>query len=219
MAGHLAGGTVQGARSSMREWYSRDLETLLHIQLDGNERVRALVTAYEELAEEEKILFRLAAGMSQDSAGRKSESGRRPNSERSGRNQPDRVQPFVQNLMKTLLEDHASLLTETDISNLMDRDYCQKTLGLQIGGFPLLRRREAGRSGSDSDGHDRFYYKLYAGRFYLCSQWWRDYHLSNARSLLRFIGEIANRDPGHPGIPDLEHHMEVLRDYIDRNSQ
>ena len=120
--------------------------------------------------------------------------------------------------METLLEDHPFLLTETDIENLMDRDYCQKTLGLQLGGFPLLRRREAGRRGSGSDGHDRFYYKPYAGRFYLCSQWWRDHHLSNARSLLRFVGETVGRDPNHPGIPDLERHMKALRDYIGRNS-
>ena len=48
----------------MRERYTRDLEMLLDIQLEGNERLHALVTAYEELAEEEKILFRLAVGVS-----------------------------------------------------------------------------------------------------------------------------------------------------------
>ena len=146
------------------------------------------------------------------------EPGHRP-VKRSEGTQLDRVQPLVQDLMKSLLEDYPSLLTETDIENLMDRDYCQKTLGLQLGGFPLLRGREAGRKGSDNDGQDRFYAKLYAGRLYLCSQWWRDDHLSNARSLLRFVGETVGRDQNHPGIPDLEQHMEALRDYIDRNSQ
>ena len=192
---------------------------LLALQLEGNERVHALVTAYEELAEEEKILFRLAAGTSQDTASRPREPGLRSSSERIEGDHPNRVQPLVQDLMKSLLEDYPSLLTETDIESLMDRDYCQKTLGLQLGGFPLLRGREAGRRGSDNDGHDRFYVKLYAGSFYVCKEWWRDHHLSNARSLLRFVGEIVGRDPNHPGIPDLGQHMEALRDYIDRNSQ
>lgn len=203
----------------MRERYSRDLEMLLEIQLEGNERVRAVVRAYEELSEDERILFRLTAGISQDATVRPRETRRRSSSDRSEGNHPDTVQPLVRDLMKSLLEDYPSLLTDTDISNLMDRDYCQKALGLQLGGFSLLRSREAGRRGSDNDGRDRFYAKLYAGRFYLCSQWWRDDHLSNARSLLRFVGEIANRDSNHPGMPDLERHLKVLRDYIGRNSR
>ena len=203
----------------MRERYTRDLEMLLARQLEDNERVHALVTAYEKLAEEEKALFRLAAGIRQDAAGRPTEPRRRSNSERGRGNHPDRVQPLVRDLMETLLEDHPSLLTETDISNLMNREYSQRILGLQLGGFPLLRRREAGRRGSDSDGQDRFYAKLYAGRFYLCSQWWKDDHLSNARNLLRFVGEIADRNPNHHGVPDLERHMKALRDYLDRSSQ
>ena len=130
---------------------------------------------------------------------------------------PTRCNPIVQNLMRSLLEDYSSLLTETDIANLMDRDYTQKILGLRLAGFSLLRRREAGRKGSDSDSQDRFYAKLYSGRFYVCSQWWKDYHLANARGLLRFVGELAGRDPDHPGVPVLERHMRALGDYIDRN--
>ena len=100
----------------------------------------------------------------------------------------------------------------------MDREYTQTILGLRLAGFPLLRGREAGRRGSDSDRQDRFYAKLYAGRFYICSQWWKDYHLANTRSLLRFVGEITGRDPDHPGISVLERHMRALEEYIDRNA-
>ena len=118
--------------------------------------------------------------------------------------------------MKTLLEDHPSLLTEADIENLMNRDYVQNTLGLQLGGFPFLRRREVGRRGSDNDRHNRLYAKLYGGRFFVCSQWWRDDHFDNARSLLRFVDQLAGRNPNHPGIPELERHGTALREYIDR---
>ena len=53
----------------MRERHSRDLKRLLDLELERNERVRAALTAYQELAEGEKALFRLAAGISQDRAG------------------------------------------------------------------------------------------------------------------------------------------------------
>ena len=189
---------------------------LLELQLAENDHVRAVVTAYEQLAEDEKILFRLAAGISQNATGGNRDPGRRPISERSEGIPSGRVQPIVRQLMKTLLEDHPSLLTETDIANLMNRDYTQRTLGLQLGGFPLLRRREAGRSGSDSDEHHRFYAKLYGGRFYVCSQWWKDDHLSNARSLLQFVGETIDRNPDHPGTSVLERHRKALGEYIGR---
>ena len=202
----------------MRKPYSRDLKRLLDLELERNERVRAIVAAYQELAEGEKALFRLAAGISQDGAVEAIESSHQSSNDGKDETHPDRVQPIMRNLMKSLLEDHPSLLTETDIANLMDRDYTQRILGLQLAGFPLLRGREAGRRGSDSDGQSRFYARLYAGRFYVCSQWWKDYHLVNARGLLRFVGELVGRNPGHLGIPVLERHMRTLEEYIDRNA-
>ena len=48
--------------------YSRDLKRLLNLELERNNRVRAVLNAYEELAEGEKALFRLAAEISQDRA-------------------------------------------------------------------------------------------------------------------------------------------------------
>ncbi len=191
---------------------------LLELELQRNERVRAAVAAYEELADEEKALFRLAVGISQDTTVRTREPGCRSTADMSEGTQPDQVQPIVRELMKTLLEDYPSLFTETDIENLMNRDYTQNILGLQLGGFPLLRRREAGRRGSDNDRQNRFYTKLYADRFYVCSQWWRDDHLDNAKSLLRFVDQLAGRDPKHIGIPELERHMKSLRDYINRSA-
>ena len=201
----------------MTEQYSQDLKTVLELELQRNERVRAAVAAYQELAAEEKATFRLAVGIGQDAADRTREPERRSTGDVSEGNPPSRIQPIARDLMKTLLEDHPSLLAETDIENLLNRDYTQNILGLQLAGFPLLRRREAGRRGSANDGQSRYYGKLYAGRFYVCSQWWRDDHLDNARSLLRFMDGIADRNPTHPGISDLERHRKALREYIDRN--
>ena len=104
-----------GDWSSMREPYSRDLKRLLDLELERNDRVRAIIAAYQELAEGEKTLFRLAAGITQDGAGTSIEPRQRSSSEGNEGTQPDQVQPIVRNLMKSLLEDHPSLLTETDI--------------------------------------------------------------------------------------------------------
>ena len=186
--------------------------------MEWNVRVRAVLAAYDELSDEEKDQFRLAAGISQHAAVRTKEPGRRSTVDMSEGTHPGQVQPIVRNLMKTLLEDHPSLLTETDIEDLTNRDYTQNILGLQLGGFSLLRRKEAGRTGSNNDRHNRFYAKLYADRFYVCSQWWRDDHLDNAKSLLRLVVEIAHRTPDHPGIPDLERYTRALENYIGRTA-
>ena len=96
---------------------------VLDLELRRNERVRAAVAAYEELAEDEKALFRLAAGIGQDPSATTRKPGRRSTSQMSGETQPGGIQPIVRDLMKTLLEDHLPLLTETDIQNLLNRNY------------------------------------------------------------------------------------------------
>ena len=201
----------------MREQYSKDLKILLDLELERNERVRKALTAYQELDEAEQALFRLATGIVQDTVSRARKPRQPPGEDGNEGTQPRQVQPLMRDLMKTLLEDYPSLLNEKDIDNLTEQDYTQNILGLQLGGFPLLRRWEQGKIGSDSDRRSRFYAKLYAGRFYVCSQWWRDHHLDNARSLLRFAAELAARDPDHPGVPVLERNMKALRDYINRS--
>ena len=121
------------------------------------------------------------------------------------------LQPLVRNLMKTLLEDFPTLLDDADKRNLMNPDYCEKGIGLRIGGFALLCNMETGRHVS---GHSRYWAKLYAGRFYVCNNWWKSDHFHNAKSLLRFATELMQRKSDHPGAPALERHKKELRDYI-----
>ena len=80
-----------------------------------------------------------------------------------------KLQPIVQTLMKTLLEDCPTLLDEADRRNLMNSDYCKNNLGLKISNLALLRRIGDGRAIS---GHDRYYAEPYhAGQFYVCKEW------------------------------------------------
>ena len=122
------------------------------------------------------------------------------------------LQPIVRNLMITLLEDYPSLLDDAGRRNLMDSDYCKDDLGLRISNLSLLRRVESGR---EISGHARYWERPYGGQFYVCSQWGKDYHVDNARSLLSFVTGLTQRNLDHPDVSALERHERALRNYIE----
>ena len=122
-----------------------------------------------------------------------------------------RVQPLVKGIMRTLLEECPTILEEEDLRNMMDNQYCKNALSLKIGNQALLRERQQGR---DVNGHSRYWRDLYAGRFYVCSQWWKDHHRENAKGLLRLVEALAQRKPHHPNINELEGHIAALREFI-----
>ena len=119
-------------------------------------------------------------------------------------------QGVVEALMRTLLEDHPTLLRKRDVANLMDAEYCKGALGLAIANFALLRPREAGHM---VQGHARYWKHVYADRFYVCSQWWKDHHPTNAAALSAFAAGIAARSAAHPGTAALRRHIEDLDRY------
>ena len=126
--------------------------------------------------------------------------------------EPDKrpsLQPIVRRLMQVLLEDSPTLLNATDLHHLMDSEYCKYDLGLQIGNHALLRKGEDGRM---VGSHSRYWSYLYAGKFYVCSQWWKDHHLNNAKALLNYGRELAQRHPHYQDI--LKHHIEALENYV-----
>ena len=127
-------------------------------------------------------------------------------------NESDRIQPFVHNLMQTLLDESSSLLTEKERRDLMDQDYCRDVLRLKIGGFALLRQKEAGRKIS---GRDRYWAQAYADRFYVTSQWGKANHRHNAECLLRWVKELIRRNAGQPGIAELESCRDDFQNYLE----
>ncbi len=120
---------------------------------------------------------------------------------------PDGIQPLVQNLMRTLLNDYPTLLDGTDERNMMNRDYCRNQLRLQIGNFPLLHRKEEGSS-------VRYWREVYGDRYYVCSQWGKRYHRANAESLLQFVNGVVQKKQDHPQIPVLENIRRRLQEYV-----
>ena len=125
----------------------------------------------------------------------------------------ERLQPIVEDIMKTLLEDHPTLLEDAERDNLTDREYCKRALGLKIGNFALLRQRADGR---EVNGHSRYWKRPYADKFYVCSEWGKRDHTENARSLARFATRLAARKPDDPGVPTLKEHIRRLDAYASR---
>ena len=123
------------------------------------------------------------------------------------------LQDMAQGLMRTLLEDHHSLLSESDRFNLMNADYCQEHLDLHLGGFPLLRHKQEGRSIS---GHDRYYEKVYAAQFLVSNNWWKRHHNHNAASLLRLVDGLIDKNTDNAGMSALNAHRAELLDYLDQ---
>lgn len=124
------------------------------------------------------------------------------------------LQSLVQNLMQTLLVDAPSLLCEEDKRNLMEAEYCKINLGIKIGNLALIRELKLGKSVS---GKPRYYAQPY-GEFYVCSQWNKKYHVSNARSLLGFVCDLASRRHAHPDVAELYLHKRALKDFVRENS-
>lgn len=111
--------------------------------------------------------------------------------------------------MTTLLEEHRTLLNDSDIDNFLNYEYCKNELNLKISNLPLFRR--------ETDGSNKRYWKrLYAGKFYVCSQWWKQWHAHNAASLLEFTRMLAQRNPHHPGVLALKGHEEAFERYAKR---
>lgn len=123
---------------------------------------------------------------------------------------PGRIQPLVRDLMQTLLEDFPGLLSEAERQNLMDKDYCRDRLGLYINAYPLLRPMGEGRI---IRGHSRYWQKVYAGRYYVTSEWWKQDHRHNADSLLRWVEHLIDRNDGQPGVAALQKRRAALQGY------
>lgn len=108
--------------------------------------------------------------------------------------------------MKTLLME---VLNKIEKNNLMDKNHCKKVLNLKIGNHTLLRKEKDGR---EVKGRSRYWKDLYADEFYVCSEWGRQNHSHNAKSLLKFVHELVQRQPEHKDI--LTAHIKELTNYV-----
>ena len=137
---------------------------------------------------------------------------RRPSAQRtrSGGEQYSAIrtkfQPLVQSLMKTLLVNAPTLLSEEHKAGLQCKEYCQKELGLKIS-YPLLVKVD----GRQVNGRDR-YYKEQFGAFYVCSEW--KSHSHNAQRLLDFVESLCASNAGEQGVEALRCHKQAFSRYL-----
>ena len=116
-----------------------------------------------------------------------------------------KIQPLVEDLMRTLLVAHPALLSDAEKRDLQDNVYCKSKLRLRIGNFALIRRTALSR---------RYWADRYGG-FYVCSQWGKSYHRANAQGLLAWVEDLIERKPDHANA--LRPHAQAFRDYLAGN--
>ena len=121
------------------------------------------------------------------------------------------IQGLVKNLMSTLLVDSPGLLSEAEKSDLRNNEYCKSRLGLRIGNFSLIRRIE---SGPEVSGHRRYWADRY-GEHYVCNNWGKTNHHSNAQALLTFVEDLIRRNSALEDA--LRPHAQAFRGYLEGN--
>ena len=93
----------------------------------------------------------------------------------------EKLQEIVRDLMRTVVEDFPETLDGETIDML---ENTRNPLGLKIGNHALIRRIG---DGTQVAGHNRYWTQPYGGRWYVCSQWWKDDHRHNARRLSAWV--------------------------------
>ncbi len=94
------------------------------------------------------------------------------------------VQDFVKKIMHLLLDNN--ILSKDEIERLKNKEYCSKIFFLQ---FPLLREISEGYK--DSSGRGRYWSReIFGGNFYVCSQWWKQYHSIYLKKISYWLNHI-----------------------------
>ena len=88
--------------------------------------------------------------------------------------------------MRTVLEDFPETL-DSEAINLLEAS--KNPLGLKIGNHALIRRVCDGTKGA---GHGWYWTQPFGGRWYECSQWWKDDHPHNARRLSAWVEALVD---------------------------
>ena len=117
---------------------------------------------------------------------RRGTTGVAPSPPRNGSRRKADFQAIVRDLMRAVLETHPEILDEEAIRYLENK---KDPFGTKLG-YPLIRKISDGRQFS---GHSRYWKDTYAGRWYVCSQWWSDKHSHNAMKLAEWVKLLTAR--------------------------
>jgi hypothetical protein len=100
------------------------------------------------------------------------------------KNRNESTQDFVK---RTLHIMFANDLLPKEIPNMLNKEYCKETFGIQ---FPIIQNDQAKLK--DGHGHLRYWVKeLFGNEYYGCSQWWKDLDSTYEHKLSKWIKKIA----------------------------
>ena len=95
-------------------------------------------------------------------------------------------QAIVYDLMRAVLETYPESLDEEAILYL---ENTKNPFGTKLP-YPFIRKISEGRHFGE---HSRYKKDVYAGRWYVCSQWWSDSHRHNAIKLAEWVKSLIAR--------------------------
>lgn len=104
-------------------------------------------------------------------------------SQRKDAQRGERLQDVIYDLMRVLLETHPELLDEDTIDFLENE---RKPMGTKLG-YPLIRRVSEGRK---INNRPRYKGDIFAGHWFVCTEWNKAYHRHNARALSGWVESL-----------------------------
>jgi hypothetical protein len=101
------------------------------------------------------------------------------------RREYESFQDFVKRTLRRMLEE--KLIPQEELQLLQTKEYSQTALGLDLALIEMNSRKTI-----DGAGHSRYWAKPFAGKYYICSQWWKQKFDVYEPRFARWIVRIAD---------------------------
>jgi hypothetical protein len=102
------------------------------------------------------------------------------------KNNNENTQDFVKRILHIMFNNN--LIPNSEIQNMLNKDYSKDTFEIA---YPMLQNNESQLY--DRVGHPRYWKtEIFGGRYYACSQWWKDNADIYEHKLASWIKKIAN---------------------------
>jgi hypothetical protein len=107
------------------------------------------------------------------------------------KNENETTQNFVKKILRLFFNEN--FLPDTEIRNMLDRDYCRRTFGIN---YSILQNDNT-RLRDGQKGTSRYWLnERFGNEYYACSQWWKTNEEIYKRKLsewIKRIGKLHNR--------------------------
>jgi hypothetical protein len=101
------------------------------------------------------------------------------------KNNNETIQDFVKKTLHLMFDN--KLIPDTEINNMLNKDYCNKTFGIA---FPIIQNDK--NKLTNKAGVKYWSKEIFGDKYYACSQWWLDKELIYQSKLADWIKKINN---------------------------